>query len=98
VYIDGIPNICSKDNIDEATGGCSKPFELWKDRTFTRTRDKIIANSRSGWVDEYINTLDQVIYEYAGDIFNFKIEPDSDTDGLAELHGKDDLTPTVGDF
>ena len=98
VYIDGIPNICSKDNIDEATGGCSKPFELWKDRTFTRTRDKIIANSRSGWANEYVNTLDQVIYEYAAEIFNFKIEPDSNTDGLAELHGTDESTHTVGDF
>lgn len=98
VYIDGIPNICSKDSIDEATGGCSKPFELWKDSTFTRTRDKIIANSRSGWGDEYINTLDQVIYEYADQIFNFKVEPDNEKDGLDEMHGANEPDATVGDF
>jgi len=98
IYIESIPSVCSDDTIDKATGGCSKPFELWKDRTFTRTRDKIIANSRSGWADEYVVTLDQVIDEYAEEIFNFKIEPDSESDGLDTLYGSDTPTPTVGDF
>jgi len=98
IYIDGIPNICSKDNIEKATGGCSKPFELWKSKSFKDTKIRIIENSRSDWASEYIATLDQVICEYSEDIFNFKIEPDSSADGLSEIHGSNDNTTTVEQF
>lgn len=98
VYIEGIPSICSENNIEKATGGCSKPFELWKDSTFTRTRSKIISNSRSGWGAEYIATLDKVISEYASDIFNFKIDPNPDINGLSEIHGSRATHSTVGNF
>ena len=98
IYIEGIPSICSKQNIEEATGGCSKPFEIWKARTFTETRDKIVANSRSGWSAEYITTLDEVIDQYSDDIFNFKIEPDKSIQGLSEVHGSQQNDTTVGQF
>lgn len=86
VYIVGIPSICSEDTIKKATGGCVKPFELWKGRSFQDTRLKIISNSRSDWADEYIATLDKVIDEYSDEIFNFKIEPDPSVPGLSKLH------------
>jgi hypothetical protein len=86
VYIQGIPSICSKDTIEKATGGCTKPFELWKSGTYRNTRLNIISNSQTEWIEEYIVTLDRVIEEYSDDIFNFKIEPDPSTPGLNELH------------
>jgi len=98
VYINGIPDICSKDNIEEATGGCSKPFEIWKDATFASTRERIIANGRSGWTAEYIATLDQFIDEYSDDIFKFKVEPDTTKPGLSGMHGHEDTSVEVSEF
>jgi len=102
IYIQGIPSICSKDNITQATGGCAKPFEIWKKSRFTTTRANIITKSRSGWADEYIKTLDNVIHEYGSDIFKFKIQPEPDKNGLCNIHENTkrntDANHTVGDF
>lgn len=101
VYIEGIPSICGEDSIIKATGGCAKPFELWKDSTFTSTRHKIVANSRSDWSTEYIETLDKVIYEYSDKIFNFKIDPKPEYPGLSKIHDSSSYkqtNATVGEF
>lgn len=98
VYIHGIPKLCSKKNIENATGGCSKPFEIWKSKTYTSTKQKIISNSRSGWTSEYMNTLDQIVDEYSNSIFEFKIEPDSSVQGLSDLHNNEVQHKSIIDF
>lgn len=99
IYIRGIPSICSEDTIEKATGGCTKPFNIWKGRSFTDTRLKIISNSRSEWASEFVATLDQVIDEYSDDIFEFKIDPDPSVEGLNKLHNPQKTEhPTVGQF
>lgn len=86
LYIKGIPSICSKDTIEKATGGCTKPFELWKAGSYRDTRLNIISNSHTEWIEEYIVTLDRVIDEYSDEIFEFNIKPDPSVPGLNELH------------
>ena len=98
VYIDGIPSICSESSIEKATGGCTKPFELWKGRTYTDTRLKIISNSNSDWAEEFVATLDQIIREYPNKVFNFKIEPDPSIPGLSAVHSDTTQTPPVGRY
>lgn len=98
VYIDGIPSICSGSSIEKATGGCSKPFELWKGRTYKDTRLKIISNSRSNWASEFVATLDDIIVEYSDRIFDFKIKPKQSAEGLSDIHTERHHTPTVESF
>jgi|APHM01.1.fsa_nt_gi hypothetical protein len=102
IYIEGIPSICDTDNIVQATDGCAKPFELWKKSSFTTTRHNIIKKSRSGWADEYIETLDNVIEEYGTQIFNFKIEPEPEKSGLSNIHNNNKIhaptNHTVSEF
>jgi len=86
IWIDGIPNICAEDIIESATGGCSKPFELWKRRTYTATRSNIIAHSKSNYINEYLETLDQIILEQPDEIFDFAVEPDESKEGLYNIY------------
>lgn len=86
VYIVGVPNICAKRTVERATGGVSKPFELWKESTYRLTRNAIIARSKSNWIKEYMATLEQVIQEKHDEIFEFAVEPDSSKSGLGDLH------------
>jgi len=100
IYIESIPSICSDDTIENATGGCAKPFELWKHNTFKSTKMNIASRSRTEWIDEHLNTLDQLILEHSAKIFNFKIEPNSSIPGLSDIHEEDNRTQsrlTVGD-
>jgi hypothetical protein len=85
VYINAVPTICNENTMLKATGGCSKPFELWKRGRYTLTKKNIIAKSRTEWIDEYIQTLEQTVCEYSDSIFEFVIEPDSSTDGLSKV-------------
>lgn len=102
VYIERIPSICSKDSIEKATGGCAKPFELWRSSRFSTTRSNIISRSRSGWADEFLDTLDQIITEYSDDIFNFKIDPDESKPGLTDVHNEGEfisqMNKTIASF
>lgn len=75
IWIVGIPTICSKETIERATGGCARPFNLWKQRRYSTTRNAIIQRSRSGWATEYIETLEQVIIERPDEIFEYAIKP-----------------------
>lgn len=86
VYITSIPNICSHDTIEKATGGCAKPFELWKRDRYSTTKNNIIVKSRTNWCDEYIETLEQIIIEKKDDIFEFAVPPDSNKPGLNDIH------------
>lgn len=100
VYIESIPSICSDDTIENATGGCTKPFELWKDSSYERTKMNIVGKSRSDWIGEYVETLDRLVYEHADEIFNFKIEPDPSVPGLSEVHKESEVNQSslpVGD-
>lgn len=101
VYIESIPSICSDDTIENATGGCTKPFELWKDSSYERTKMSIVGKSRSDWIGEYVETLDRLVYEHADEIFNFKIEPDPSVPGLSEVHKESEVNQSplpVGDI
>lgn len=100
IYIESIPSICSDDTIENATGGCLKPFELWKRGTYETTRQNIIDRSRSDWAAEFIQTLDKLIYEYRDAILNFKIEPDPTKPGLSDIHNEPEIEQSslpVGD-
>jgi hypothetical protein len=103
LYIESVPTVCTKKSIEKATGGYTKPFELWRSNRFTTTRSNIISNSKSGWADDFMETLDQIILECQDEIFNFKIRPDDSKPGLNELHSGEDTdnkapVMTVGDF
>lgn len=86
IWIVGVPTICSDETIERATGGCTKPFNLWKQRRYTTTRNAIIEKSRSGWADEYINTLEQVIIERSDEIFEYSVKPPSRGDGFGSIY------------
>lgn len=86
IWIIGVPTICSEETIKRATGGCTKPFNLWKQRRYTSTRNAIIQKSRSEWIDEYIETLEQVIIEHDDEIFEYAIEPEHKPDGFGDIY------------
>lgn len=86
VYIDSVPSICEEDTITNATGGCSKPFEIWKKSRYSTTKDNIIARSKSDYIEEYIDTLEQIIDEEKDSIFNFVVEPDPHVGGLSDIY------------
>lgn len=86
IWLSGIPNICNERTIEKATGGVSKPFELWKESSYRTTRNSIIARSRSDWIEEYMMTLEQIVKEKHDEIFEFAVEPDSSKGGLGDLH------------
>jgi hypothetical protein len=86
IWILKIPTICSENVIERATGGCTKPFELWKRRRYSTTKKAIMAKSRSGWSDEYISTLEQVVSDKPDDIFEYSIEPDNSAKPFSELY------------
>lgn len=86
IFIVGVPTICSEQTIKRATGGNSKPFELWKRGRYTTTRNSIIHRSRSDWAKEYIETLEQVVKEKSDEIFEYAVEPDSRVEGFSELY------------
>jgi len=86
IWIVGIPTICSEETIKRATGGCTKPFKLWKQRRYTTTRNSIIQKSRSGWIKEYIETLEQVIIERSDEVFEYAIQPPHRGEGFGEIY------------
>lgn len=86
IWLEGIPTICDEDTITSATGGCSKPFELWKRGRYTTTKDNIIARSKGSYISEYIDTLEQIVTEQRDDIFNFVVEPDPHVGGLSDIY------------
>lgn len=86
IWIDGIPTICTDSMISKATGGCEKPFRLWKQRSFSTTKTAIIARSRSDWTQDYLDTLDQIVIEKWRNMFDFAVEPNSRIPGLKGLH------------
>lgn len=88
IYITSIPTICSESTIKRATGGCTKPFELWRGRRYASTRNRIISKSRTGWIREYMDTLEQVIQSESESLFDFKIRPDSSVPGLKRVHNQ----------
>lgn len=89
IWIIGIPNICSEQMITNATGGCSKPFELWKQRRYSMTKTAIKGKSRSGWSDEFISTLEQTIIEKSSEIFEFSVKPNADKGGFSDIYWSD---------
>lgn len=86
IYIEGIPTICDSDTISSATNGVEKPFQLWKRSSYGATRQNIIQNSNSGWAEEYLDTLDQIIVEYKEEIFDMVVKPDPHVGGLSEVY------------
>lgn len=87
VWIDSIPNILNSKSIMSFTGGCSKPFELWKGSTYLDTKINIINKSKSPEdTKEFLNTVDSIIYEKKDDIFDASISPDANIDGLFSFH------------
>lgn len=85
VWITGVPVICSEDTIKRATGGNAKPFEIWKQDRYSTTKAAIVNKSMTDWVNEYIDTLEQVVSEKSDSMFEFAVEPDSDVDGFFDL-------------
>lgn len=86
IYITSVPNIVDENMIIKATGGCSKPFELWKNSRYITTRKNIIARSRSEWIEEYIETMEQIVCERTDEVFDFAIKPDSTKPGLSNIY------------
>lgn len=86
IWLNGVPDICSQKTITRATGGVPDPFNVWKQETYSRTRQAIIDRSRSDWVEDYIDTLDQVIIEHNDDMFEFAVKPDESIGGFANLY------------
>lgn len=86
IWLIGIPTICSEQTIKRATGGNTKPFELWKKNRFTSTRAAIVRNSRTEWADEFIATLDQVVQEKSDEIFEFSVKPDPRGEGFSDIY------------
>jgi len=88
VFLNGIPTLCDEDTITSATGGCEKPFELWKRGRYSTTRDNIITRSRTDWIEDYLDTLDQIVCEHSDDIFEFAVKPDSTVGGLSDMYSQ----------
>jgi len=86
IWIEGIPTICSEDNIVSATGGNPKPFEMWKQSRYSLTRDAIISRSNTQYIKEYIDTLESIVSERHDEIFDFVLEPDANVGGFLELY------------
>lgn len=86
IWITRVPTVCDRNTIASMTGGCSKPFELWRGSTFTQTRQNIISNSKSDDIVEYLNTIDTIMERKHEDIFEFAVAPDSGVPGLYYLH------------
>jgi len=86
VWITGVPTLCSESTIKRATGGNSKPFELWKQRRYSMTKTAILEKSRTDWIHEYLNTLDQIIREKREDIFEYSVKPEEEGNGFSELY------------
>lgn len=86
IWIRRVPTVCDRNTITSMTGGCSKPFELWRGTTFRQTRQNIISNSKSDDIVEYLNTIDRIIETKYEDIFEFAVTPNPDIPGLYYLH------------
>ena len=86
IWITRVPTVCDRNTITSMTGGCSKPFELWRDSSYVRTKRNIINNSKSEDIVEYLDTLEQIIERKHEDIFEFAVTPNSDIPGLYYLH------------
>jgi len=86
VWLVGVPTMCSKNTIKRATGGEQKPFERWKKNRYSRTKETIRANSRSHLVDEFLDTLDQVILEKNEEVFKFAVKPNEEVGGFSEIY------------
>jgi len=86
VWIVGVPQICSKDTIEEATGGTGKPFELWKKTRYKLTKEAIIDRSRTSMVTDYLDTIEQVVEAKKDEIFEFAVSPDSTIGGFSEIY------------
>lgn len=86
IWLVGIPTICSEDIVKKVTGGISKPFQLWKERRYTTTKDAIQLRSRTNLINEYIETLEQIIQERTDEVFEFAVDPDSNVKGFSGLY------------
>lgn len=86
IWLEGIPTICDESTITSATGGCSKPFELWKRGRYSTTKDNIIARSNSDYITEYIDTLEEIVCEKKDSIFKFVVKPDPNIGGLSDVY------------
>lgn len=86
MWIIGIPNILDEDTVKRATGGCAKPFELWRQRDYQSTKRAIIAKSKSGWAQEYIETLEQIVEEKSDQIFEYSVKPSPCGRGFSEIY------------
>lgn len=86
IWITNIPKMCSKNTVEKATGGCAKPFELWKKRRYSSTKQSIISRSTSNWSDEYISTLEEIVKNKKDKIFQYSIEPDKSPRAFSELY------------
>jgi len=86
IWILGVPTICDEESISSATGGVSKPFQLWKRRSYNATKRNIVARSKDEYIAEYINTLEQIITEEKDKIFDFAVKPDPTCGGLSDIY------------
>lgn len=85
IFIDGIPNVLSQDMIINATGGCAKPFRLWKRRRYSTTKENITSKSKSDWIKEYLETIEKIISEHSNEIFDYVVDSDPTKDGLYNI-------------
>jgi hypothetical protein len=86
IWLNGVPNICSDSMIEKATGGCPDPFYSWKERRYSTTKRAIESRSRTSWIDEYLDTIEQVVVEEGDDMFKFAISPDSSVGGFSDIY------------
>lgn len=86
LWIVGIPKMCSERMIKKATRGTTKPFELWKENRYSHTKKAIIQRSNTDWIDEYIQTLEQVVEEKGDEIFKFAVQPERNGNGFSDIY------------
>lgn len=86
IWLVGVPTICSEKTIRRATGGCTKPFELWRQNRYSSTKSAIMQKSRSEWADEYLETLEQVVIEKESEIFEYAVAPEPNGRGFSSIY------------
>lgn len=86
IWITGVPLMLKSKTIKSATGGNEKPFEIWKNQTFSSTRETIIERSNSDVISEFLNTLDVFTMQRRDDIFDFSVKPNAQIPGFCEMY------------
>lgn len=86
IWLSGIPTMCSRSTIERATGGNPKPFQTWKKKRYTTTKNAIIQNSTSHLIEEFMDTFEQVVKERHDEIFEFAVKPDEDVGGFSQIY------------